>query len=117
MESAAGEAGEAATRPAGAVEDARGVPTGSMEKSAEARKIQVTEEAQRIAELLSISPETINIQVNVGFNTKFAAEEILSLRKDNTDLREQNRRLRARLGDIEPPERGAAGEGAGGGGG
>ena len=37
----------------------------------------LTPEARRIAELLSISPDMVNVTVNVGFNTKLAVEEIL----------------------------------------
>ena len=38
---------------------------------------QLTPEALRIAHLLSISPDMVNVTVNVGFNTKLAVEEIL----------------------------------------
>jgi hypothetical protein len=37
----------------------------------------LTPEALRLAELLSISPDMLNVTVNVGFNTKLAVEEIL----------------------------------------
>mmetsp|Transcript_29232 Transcript_29232/g.72179 ORF Transcript_29232/g.72179 Transcript_29232/m.72179 type:complete len:206 (-) Transcript_29232:392-1009(-) len=65
----------------------------------DARRVQISEDAQRIAQLLSISPDVINISVNVGFNTKVAVEEILNLRSENADLRQENRRLRARAGE------------------
>jgi len=62
----------------------------------------LSEEALRIAQLLSVSPDVVNISVNVGFNTKVAVDEIVELRTATAQLREENRRLRVLAGeDVE----------------
>ena len=55
---------------------AAAVPS-SVEQLQGAAPGHLTPEARRIAELLSISPDMVNVTVNVGFNTKLAVEEIL----------------------------------------
>ena len=67
-------------------------------------ELTLTPQARRIAELLSITPDMVNVSINVGFNSKMAVEQILELRKENADLREENRRLQARCGDTSAKE-------------
>ena len=67
-------------------------------------ELTLTPQARRIAELLSITPDMVNVSINVGFNSKMAVEQILELRKENADLREESRRLQARCGDISAKE-------------
>ena len=61
-------------------------------------------DARGLAQILAVAPDCVNLELHVGFNTQFVVDEILRLRAENANLKSENRKLKARLGELADGE-------------